>query len=220
MKSILFSLLTIGIATKGFSQFDGNNSIAIPKIKSKEKAFAPKDKSDLNTVPKTPLVLDPLPANPNTETIFKKIGESKPISLYLSNEFKNPGDIYQQKLNKKDGEVSQVFRKNQNLGDFKTKSTFVSIYCRDNEFVDGDRVRIYINDILIQSDILLDGEFQQFEVSLKKGFNKIDIEAINQGSSGPNTAEFQVFDEKGGLLSQNRWNLATGYKATIVVIRE
>lgn len=220
MKFILFSLLTIGIVTKGFSQFDGNNSIAIPKIKSKEKAISQKDKSDLNTIPKTPLLLQPLPNNPNSETIFKKIGESKPISLYLNKEFKNPGAIYQQKLNKKEGEVSQVFRKNQNLGDFKTKASFLSIFCRDNEFVDGDRVRIYINDILIQSDILLDGDFKQFEISLKKGFNKIDIEALNQGTSGPNTAEFMVYDEKGGLISQNQWNLATGYKATIVVVRE
>ena len=82
------------------------------------------------------------------------------------------------------------------------------------------RFRIYINDILIQSNILLEGDFQQFEISLKKGFNKIDIEAINQGTSGPNTAEFQVYDEKGGLISQNQWNLATGYKASIVVVRE
>lgn len=220
MKFFLFSLLLIGVVSNGFSQFDGNSTMAIPKIKSNIKAFASKDKSDLNTVPKTPLLLKPLPENPNTETIFKKIGEKKPISLYLNSEFKNPGDIYQQKFNKKDGEVSQVFRKNQNLGDFKTKATFLSIFCRDNEFVDGDRVRIYINDILIQSNILLEGDFQQFEISLKKGFNKIDIEAINQGSSGPNTAEFQVYDEKGGLISKNQWNLATGYKATIVLVRE
>ena len=55
---------------------------------------------------------------------------------------------------------------------------------------------------------------------LKNGFNKIDIEAINQGSSGPNTAEFQVFDDKGASISANQWNLSTGFKATIVIVKE
>jgi hypothetical protein len=34
-----------------------------------------------------------------------------------------------------------------------------------------------------------------------KRFNKIDFEALNQGSSGPNTAEFKVYDDKGSLIS-------------------
>jgi hypothetical protein len=52
-----------------------------------------------------------------------------------------------------------------------------------------------------------------------KGFNKIDFEALNQRSSGPNTAEFQIYDDNGGLISASQWNLGTGFKATIVVTK-
>jgi len=97
---------------------------------------------------------------------------------------------------------------------------FVKILCRDNQFVDGDRVRIYINDIIIQENVLLEGDYKIFEITLKNGFNKIDIEAINQGSSGPNTAEFQVIDDKGASISVNQWNLSAGFKATIVIVKE
>ena len=74
--------------------------------------------------------------------------------------------------------------------------------------------------MIIQENVLLEGDYKVFEFTLKNGFNKIDIEAINQGSSGPNTAEFQVFDDKGTSLSANQWNLSTGFKATIVIVKE
>ena len=59
-----------------------------------------------------------------------------------------------------------------------------------------------------------------FEIVLEKGFNKIDFEALNQGSSGPNTAEFKVYDDKGSLISASQWNLGTGFKATIILVKE
>ena len=89
--------------------------------------------------------------------------------MLLKNDFIKPGIVYQDKLNKVgDGEVSQAFRKNQNLGDFKTKSKFLKILCRDNQFVDGDRVRIYINDLIIQESVMLEADFKEFEITLKK----------------------------------------------------
>ena len=55
---------------------------------------------------------------------------------------------------------------------------------------------------------------------IPKGFNKIDFEALNQGTAGPNTAEFRVYDDQGLLVSANQWNLATGFKATIIIVKE
>jgi hypothetical protein len=49
---------------------------------------------------------------------------------------------------------------------------------------------------------------------------KLDFEALNQGTSGPNTAAFSVFDDSGNLITSNEWNLTTGIKATIVVVKE
>ena len=50
--------------------------------------------------------------------------------------------------------------------------------------------------------------------------NKIIILALNQGTSGPNTAAFKVFNDAGMLLSSNEWNLATGAKATLLIAKE
>ena len=52
------------------------------------------------------------------------------------------------------------------------------------------------------------------------GFNKIDFIALNQGSSGPNTAEVRVYNENGDLVSANQWNLATGVRATYILVKE
>lgn len=57
-------------------------------------------------------------------------------------------------------------------------------------------------------------------MNLADGLNKIDFQALNQGESGPNTAELIIYDDKGNLVSSKEWNLLTGVKATIVFINE
>jgi len=106
------------------------------------------------------------------------------------------------------------------LGDVKTGGKVVKIVCRDHEYVDGDRVRVYWNDEIIEYNILLTSSFRVIEIELADGFNKIDFEALNQGTSGPNTAEFRVFDENGVVLSGSQWNLTTGVKGTLIVVKE
>ena len=156
MKFILSLISTLLFVAAGHSQFDnGNNSIEVAPIRkipvSKTKS-APSKFSSLTSIKSN---FKDVPLKKESEIIFKKIGGSKPIDLTLKNDFIRPGQIYQDKLNRAgDGEVSQAFRKNQNLGDFKTKSLFLKILCRDNQSVDGDRVRIYINDLIIQENIL------------------------------------------------------------------
>ncbi len=220
---IKFSLLVLlFFSSLCYSQFDnGNKAVQISPIKNTPISKSKSTSQKFSPIsPITPNFKD-VPLKNEPEMIFQKIGGSKPLDLSMKSDFVNPGNVYQDKMNKNsDGEVTQAFRRNQNLGDFKTKSLFVKILCRDNQFVDGDRVRIYINDMIIQENVLLEGDYKVFEFTLKNGFNKIDIEAINQGSSGPNTAEFQVFDDKGASISANQWNLSTGFKATIVIVKE
>ena len=38
--------------------------------------------------------------------------------------------------------------------------------------------------------------------------------------TGPNTAEVRVYDEAGNLTAANQWNLATGVKATFIIVKE
>ena len=116
-------------------------------------------------------------------------------------------------------EMSDKFKQNQYLGDFKTKSGQIKIICRDHQAVDGDMVRVYKDGEVVVDKIYLEGRYKTVYLELKEGFNKIEIEALNQGQSGPNTAEFKVLDESGRIINSNIWNLATGYKASFIVVK-
>jgi len=116
-------------------------------------------------------------------------------------------------------EMNDKFKQNQYLGDFKTKSGQIKIICRDHQAVDGDMVRVYKDGEVVVDKIYLEGQYKTVYLELKEGFNKIEIEALNQGQSGPNTAEFKVLDESGRIINSNIWNLATGYKASFIVVK-
>jgi hypothetical protein len=108
----------------------------------------------------------------------------------------------------------------QDLGSFRTDSKSVNIICRDFQYPDGDRVTIFVNDIPVVHNILLKTNYQKFNIPLELGINKIAFKALNQGTSGPNTAAFKVYNATGSLISSNEWNLATGAKATLVIAKD
>ena len=112
------------------------------------------------------------------------------------------------------------FQTSLELGKVETDSKSIRIICRDHSYVDGDRVKLYVNEEVIRRSITLEGGYYTIDINLKEGFNRIDIEALNQGSSGPNTAEFKVLDEFGVVLADKEWNILTGYIATLVVMRK
>jgi len=137
-------------------------------------------------------------------------------------EFLDPTKKFDPKyLAKKEGDKTpEEFKKNQYFGDFKNNGKFVKIVCRDHMAVDGDMVQIIVNDKVQVEKISLLGSYTNVYIDLEVGFNKIEILALNQGMSGPNTAEFKVYDELGGLISRNIWNLATGFKASMIIVKE
>lgn len=230
MKQILLFIAIIGLAWQGHAQSEfsakfkaipvGKFPIA-PKKSAETKKVAPPN-SDIPSI-KAPNVFncpDALFTKPTPSKSFQ-LGQSEGISMFQKNEFIKPGGEVEARLNKKDEDPGAiVYRRNQNLGDFKTKSGKARVMYRDAAFVDGDIIRVYLNDKIIENQVTLDGFFKGFEIVLEKGFNKIDFEALNQGTSGPNTAEFKVFDDKGSLISASQWNLGTGFKATILLVKE
>ena len=165
---------------------------------------------------KAPSIFDK-PETKSTTSIM----EPNTMEFINTNKFKNPGDEVKEKLNKFQGDdYSKVFRKNQFLGDFRNNGEFVNISYRDFGDVDGDEIRVLVNDKVMIPRVFLGGDFRGIKLNLEKGFNKIDFEALNQGTAGPNTAEFRVYDDQGLLVSANQWNLATGFKATIIIVKE
>jgi hypothetical protein len=108
----------------------------------------------------------------------------------------------------------------QNLGEIKSNSKFVGIVCRDHEYVDGDRVKIYVNGRVADPNILLTGAFKGVNADLEKGFNQLVFEALNEGSSSPNTAQIDVYDDQGKMIFSNKWLLSAGSKARLVITKE
>jgi len=127
-------------------------------------------------------------------------------------------------------EIKQKFSEGQNnnskfgrdhyLGDIKTTSKYIRIKCRDHEYVDGDRIRLFLNKAIIHPNITLTGSFYTIDIELVDGFNTIEFEALNEGLSSPNTAELKIYDENDVLLSSNRWLITTGYKARLIIVKQ
>jgi hypothetical protein len=120
----------------------------------------------------------------------------------------------------KDKEIREAFRRDQYLGDIVTGGGYVEVYCRDHEYVDGDKVRVYLNGEVINNSISLGAGYHPILVRLNMGFNNIEFEALNQGTSGPNTAELRIFDEEGKEVAKKEWNLLTGSKANMVIVKQ
>ena len=124
------------------------------------------------------------------------------------------------KIKEKKEKGSNEYFGDQYVGDFTTKAKFVGIVARDHEYVDGDRIKIYVNGEVVEYNLLLDGSFKGLNLDLVEGFNRVEFEALNQGSSGPNTAQVVVTDDKGVVIHNNRWNLSTGSKASLIIVKE
>ncbi|RKS03644.1 hypothetical protein C8C84_3406 [Flavobacterium sp. 102] len=156
----------------------------------------------------------------NVSLLKKKTEEEK--NIMEKEQFEDPSKPYTERMNRKssDGEILEKFKSDSFLGQFKTGSKVISIACRDHEAPDGDLVRIWLNDKIVVDAILLEVSFKEVYLDLNEGINKIEIEALNQGESGPNTAQFVIFDDKKGMVTTNKWNLTTGVKAKLVILKD
>ena len=190
-------------------------SIPIPAVEKKDEKKEPEP---------TPIKIEPIikEEQPTAEapiTIKKRETE---FSMFDNSTLRDPGEIFDQKWNKK--AVEQGFRmetmEDQFFGNFNITGKKANIRCRDHEYPDGDRVRVFVNGVVFIVDLLLTGNFKSFDVPLVEGINKIEFVALNQGESGPNTAQFEVFDDNGVLVSSKKWNLLTGVTASIILIKD
>ncbi|GGF18003.1 hypothetical protein [Flavobacterium limi] len=230
---ILFFTFLTASAQREFNS--GFKSIPAPKFDAKPKNIpAPEVKnpqtqnSDIPSI-KTPNVFDNTSITPKSRF---QIGEEKnTFSMTPKNDFANPGDRYVPKMEKdldkalkeaglKEGR-GELVKKNISLGEIRTKSAYFIVKLRDFGAIDGDLVKISSNDQVIQNQLFLDSNYKQVKIILVNGFNKLDFEALNIGSLGGNTAEIQVYDDKGTLVTNDYWNnLAAGFKATIIATKE
>ena len=158
-----------------------------------------------------------------TEAPWKSISNLKNISDITTNPKeapRNPAELYADKFNKSDGVVQERFKSDSFLGEFRTGSKTVRIGCRDHEVPDGDMVRVWVNGHVVENVVTLQADMRELFLSLVEGFNVIEFEALNQGESGPNTAQFVMYDDQAKLITSNVWNLTTGVKAKIIIVKQ
>ncbi|PZR09276.1 MAG: hypothetical protein DI539_22095 [Flavobacterium psychrophilum] len=214
IKYVIF-LFIISSGSAAFAQIDNPmGGFAIPKEKSKVNSSPLPAKTDL------PSSVMPPAKTYNATDLTKKTEE---FSMIKKEEFVNRGSEYQDRVNQsvqQKGESNEAYRGNQSFGEIRTKSSYFTIFSADYGLEDGDRIRVLVNDQVVIPEFTLTNNSKALQIMLKPGFNKIEFEAMNQGTSGPNTAQFTVIDDHEKQLMSNQWNLATGFKASVMVIKE
>lgn len=198
----------------GYAQIDSNNKTVRLEIGDKN---TPNPSGVPLPTTELPSLTDPLPEiPPNTD-----IKEEEDPQLDMTKTDGLLENVYDKapKAFTKDKVIIPKYAKDQFLGELSTSADNVNVKYRDHEYVDGDRIRVYVNGDIVQSNVSLGSAFSGFVLALEPGENVIEFEALNQGSSGPNTAELHVYDDNGFIISAKEWNLLTGRKAIIKVYK-
>ncbi len=214
--SIIATLLMFFVLTSGLAQIETNtNSV---EFEIQDNNVQDPSGFELPARRKPSLTLPPEDRDPKTGLDLgsnepEMLDMSKDDGLLENNKGKTP------KAFTKDKEPTDEFDRDQMLGEVLTGSEYVNVKYRDHEYVDGDLIRVYVNGDIVQSRVFLNGSFGGFNLTLEPGVNRIEFEALNQGTSGPNTAELHVYDDKGRIISAKEWNLLTGRRAIITVVK-
>ena len=140
------------------------------------------------------------------------------FSIETTTDLLDAGEELEKRWKESDYEKNAKY--DQYLGDFKTKSSYLGFQCRDFGSVDGDYVQIVVNDVVVKRNWYLTGHFIGINIDLEPGLNRIEITALNVGSASPNTGHFIVVEEDGTVIQSKMWNLFTGGKGSLIIIKE
>ncbi len=143
---------------------------------------------------------------------FKKQEEVQPLMAE-----KDKGYDFNQerkeKLNVKLDSQLNGSKENISYGKYIINTERAKIIFIDYGEEDGDVIRLIMDDSVLYSSIYLSNAPKAYYINLNLGDNFADFLALNQGSSGPNTASFTVIDDNGKLIFSNNWALMTGVSA-------
>lgn len=157
---------------------------------------------------------------PNDKNLYDFFNQKPKNNFSITSNKTVDDDVIERKFFNGKETTNQKNETDFSLGTLYSNSKFVTLEFRDFQLVDGDRIKVYLNEKIINSDIRLDDVAYSIRIDLINGYNKIDIKALSSGFSGPNTAELSVFDDKGALISIQKWNIETGQYATLSVIKK
>lgn len=205
----LFSLSLLFFSVGGAAQFD---------TRSNSGSFGPSGNSNTSGT----FSLNHFGPKPQSEEASRVIllPENNTVDMTHDNGLVKPKVEIKPKWLETPAEAKHGSATTQFLGDFISETNSIRVMCRDHQAIDGDRVKILVNGEIFVDNIYLESNFKSFLLTLQPGFNTIDFVALNEGDSGPNTAEFKVVDDNGNTITHNYWNLNTGVKASIIIFKE
>lgn len=241
MNRILFFIFILAITSKAFGQVEFNTKFRVIKpqtttVKPKKDIPPPANLSKLD-IPKivAPNVLKEtniFGTKPKPNNSFEIGTAENHFSMTPKNRFEHKlGDVFQEKMTKDLDEKmvqeglkednSSLDRTDRYLGDFRTKAKFLVVKYRDYIQIDGDLINVYLNDKIIQSQLYLYSQLDEFKIPLSTGINNIEFVVASQGTSGGNTAEIHVIDDAGKPMTNEYWNnLALGTRIKLIVIKD
>lgn len=110
-----------------------------------------------------------------------------------------------------------VVKKGENLNVFtKTKNVVIAIY--DAGKVDNDRINLYVDDQLVLSNYAIEKDKKEIPITITKEFTIVKVEALNEGTSAPNTVKVEIKD--GQRLIATRTSLKSNENASLTMVNQ
>ncbi|MCZ8196894.1 MAG: hypothetical protein O9267_04745 [Flavobacterium sp.] len=107
-----------------------------------------------------------------------------------------------------------VLKDKQNLQMF-TKDKLIKFEVNDQGVEDGDMINIYVNGKIILDNYVVVKQIKIIEIPITNQFTTIEVEAINEGTMAPNTANVVIRDSENELKTITK--LSKGKKTTISI---
>lgn len=221
MRFLIF-LVAVLFSLQGFSQFENSKKgIRFAPVKKKEAPFKP---LDTKTTPAEIKYESSLDKEEKLSKDFSLLPKKEERGIMDINDptIKQSSEIFTEKLQsqlKTEGITQEILNNDLFLGEFIVFTTKLDINCRDYSAIDGDVVRIWLNNEVVIRQVNLGSSFKSYNLMLKEGLNIIQIEALNIGESFPNTGQFIFYDGNNQVVTNQNWGLNTGYKAIVRIIK-
>ena len=215
MKAVFAFLFLIFFSFKGFSQFETpKKTINIAPISNPKGSVSPTSSKAITY----PSIFDKKDKLTESVSLLKKAPEEEK-SIFDKEQFASPAKEYTDKMNKQvtDGKIYDYYKKDYLLATYKCSTATAKFALKDFGDPDGDVVRIWLNGEIVINAITLESGFREIKLELRNGQNLLVIEALNEGTVSPNTAQFTIFNDRGEMIGNNLSGLLTNVKATIII---
>lgn len=215
MKAVYAFLFLLFISFKGFAQFEQpKKKLSIAPVAAPKGQVSPTSSKAISY----PSIFDKKDKLLSGVSLLKKAQEEEK-SIFEKEQFASVAKEYTDKMNKQitDGKMYEYYKKDYLLATYRCSTKIAKFALKDYGDPDGDIVRIWLNDEIIINAIYLESSYREIELKLRDGQNQLVIEALNEGTVSPNTAQFSIFNEKGNIIGNNLSGLLTNVKATIII---